>query len=398
MKSSYKKSVTQVDMNSIGIENQMIGEILCYESSNCIKREPENLDFYNEGIIENVRSIDEDKCNQQPELTVAPKQETVEKYTSASEERYKSISEDLIGEAIDFDCTSSLESQEDSKINLQNVWASNTSAVGEKNGNVMISCVNSPRSGHEDTKSFYIQQKNLQTDSVLLYKCNMCPTMHAFKHTYFVNDNIGLPSCPSQPKVKKPWGKNLTCEVPGCKFRTDNRKKLKTHAAVHSTESYKCDECAFVTKSEEYLERHKNSIHNPNAERFYCNQCLFNTTRKNSWKKHKMFHELSSPTPTTQDHHQKDSKYKMYCYNCSFQTHSKPSLKKHMLLHMNPESLIMLKCSHCSYTTKRKENLNQHMVKHYDKTNFEMLKCANCNFETKRKNALRNHMATHRKS
>nr|XP_023015561.1 zinc finger protein 93-like [Leptinotarsa decemlineata] len=190
-----------------------------------------------------------------------------------------------------------------------------------------------------------------------------------------------LHSTPRVVHKEKPF----KCDFPGCGLKLLTMRNLLRHSSVHSNDVYKCDKCSFQTNQEKYLQTHTTRVHDEVTEFIHCDKCSYITTMKQCFVKHQEMHK--DPKERTV--------LKCKVANCSFETVFKNQLRRHSLDHTDPS--IVLRCEMCHHLTRCKWNMARHKRrKHPDLSSCEVFRCYTCPFQTHLKRLLIRHLVVHK--
>ena len=176
--------------------------------------------------------------------------------------------------------------------------------------------------------------------------------------------------------------------------------KTKTYTLKKKTDvkrcSFKCSECAIVTKSIKELNRHHEECHNPqicgvcgklfklasslarhmyehNKPKYQCNQCDYMCQFESELQTHKIVHR-------------KNPSYQCMKVNCGKWFRHKWDLTLHLQKHEGTKH----SCDYegCSFTTNTKKNLKEHQNSHRDD---HQKVCAICGKGFKYRSGLKRH-------
>ena len=215
----------------------------------------------------------------------------------------------------------------------------------------------------------------------------------------------------------------------------------KRHKLLHRVDPntlFTCKECGYKCIAENYMKRHKSSVHsNANPEKILlCNSCNFKTdglSEDEDYKLmvHKRIHQggqiscdlcpyKSLKLYTLKKHLAKEHGLGkiFHCNLCDYKTSVKALIEKHMGKHSKEKMFL---CDKCEFSGRTKRSLNKHMQRHdrttpkyvcdecdyksFDNSNFAahrrvkhgslMLSCADCDYNTKSRRSLRDHNKKH---
>ena len=153
------------------------------------------------------------------------------------------------------------------------------------------------------------------------------------------------------------WFQNIMADSPH-KLAHLASASLRQHGGhVHSTQTYECQQCKYVTRREANLQRHTKVVH-AEVKNFSGNQCAFSTSLNNALKQHiKNVHESTRNSPgdrcsyagkhkgALQVHAKaKHDKIKDFaCPNCEHKSFQKAHLKSHIRkMHPNQPDTIFI--------------------------------------------------------
>jgi len=161
-----------------------------------------------------------------------------------------------------------------------------------------------------------------------------------------------------------------------CDFKTMFKKTLETHRrdlhpdwkAIRRHKRLACDECDFVGKRPEYLEKHKKREH---GMKYSCDQCGA------------MYLDLDKLEIHRRSKHEK---ILHSCENCSYQSYYKSAVVKHF---KEQHTEQMFYCDQCSYSTKYQPRIKVHVdAKHNGKRYY----CEQCEYSAPYPGGLKRHI------
>ncbi|CAG9773889.1 unnamed protein product [Ceutorhynchus assimilis] len=170
-----------------------------------------------------------------------------------------------------------------------------------------------------------------------------------------------------------------------CFYQDSEESAMPDHVIGHNVETvktclvttYKCDQCLYITKDQELLERHK-TMHEDGTKRgkkiiekeepkeeviYKCDKCPYMSKNKRSLSNHKgLKHNRSMPPPKASSWVKKEKDRPLYyCNECSYSTPRKVNLPRHQLVHRTKQNMEFLECSHCIFETKHRRSYTRHL-------------------------------------
>ena len=154
--------------------------------------------------------------------------------------------------------------------------------------------------------------------------------------------------------------RNFQC--PSCPLRHISRASLDLHILRKhgGASTFDCDMCESVFKAADYLEGHKNRIHNGQRQyKYSCTTCNKHFYEKNKFNSHQEAKHIQSG--------------KFRCSYCSVFWGTKYLLDKHLKIHLLIKDFV---CTHCGKAFIQKNTLVIHMrTVHYKMKPYNCDKC-----------------------
>ena len=242
------------------------------------------------------------------------------------------------------------------------------------------------------------------------YKCSQCDyraripsqiTRHERIHTSEKPYVCELPGCDYSTRLpatlvnhgkrhlndkERYKGKKFKCNQ--CDYRAEYLSLLRKHAKVHSEEkSLSCNVpgCDYRTRWKSGMTNHRIFVHECDKTVWYeCDKCDYRTKYEYVLKKrHSRLHgEVRVPK-------------RFKCEHCDYDAHSSDKLKDHMRKHTGEKKQFLCDIPGCDFTCNCKRSVHMHKkVVHWEKTWY---KCDQCPYQTIEKSRLRTHVKTHSK-
>ena len=213
------------------------------------------------------------------------------------------------------------------------------------------------------------------------YKCEICGT--SFLSMESCLNHYNSTHMKNQKEVQELSGKNNSasyqCEI--CEKTFQKRTSLQQHKLWHGERNHECDICHKMFPCEQFVKRHKNLIHFPNAIpcRWNCGQ-TFNS-HGGRIKHEKIYHYLNKPL-------------ERICDICGKPCSTEIGLKNHKNTHLNPlERIEEYSCSICSETFPTAQQRTEHRKSVHNTAKFE---CPKCNKKFVKQKNMQVHVEKHK--
>ena len=178
----------------------------------------------------------------------------------------------------------------------------------------------------------------------------------------------------------------IRCPVEGCTSSFKNRSNISHHVnQVHGRETFKCEYCEYVAKSQRAVRVHYGRLHG--VKYFACEFCDFTAGYQHMINKH-MLGAHAKELPESQ---QKKLNI-MTCENCGYKS-TKSRMNRHLELCHGKYEGPKFQCQTCESVNvnvffKVKAKLNYHIKKEHS---ANPLKCQKCHFQSGCKSTLLQH-------